>query len=73
MRAHHGWTIIALFVTIWDIACPPGHMLSDGMDRLRTTRPILAYTAVGIVVNHLLRGPFPDPIRAVATLAARNG
>ncbi|MFT4127350.1 MAG: hypothetical protein QM662_14120 [Gordonia sp. (in: high G+C Gram-positive bacteria)] len=53
-------------IVVWDVLCPVGEMLSDGMDRWRSRHPVLAWLAVLGVANHLLRvSSRIDAVRAV--------
>lgn len=72
MKALHAWTLIATIVTIHEITCPEGQLLSNGIDRAIDRYPAATTTAVLITAGHLLNlmdGPvlkWVDPYKLLA-------
>lgn len=48
------WAAIGVGVVTYDILCPPGHTLSEGVDRALERNKILTTVAVGTTALHLL-------------------
>ena len=56
LSARRAWGALALSVVVYEIACPKGETLSEGIDRLMETRKgkALAIGAVGLTASHLI-------------------
>lgn len=54
LTAKRGWLAIAGLVTAYEIACPPGELLSEGVDRGIEQRPLLTKLAIGVTALHLM-------------------
>ena len=46
---------IAVFVVVYELACPPGQLLSQAMDGYRAAHPVLVWICVVYTAGHLLR------------------
>ena len=70
MNARHAWSAIALGVVTYDVLCPKGETLSEGVDRALEKYPALTTIAIGAVALHLLNvlPPEIDPIHRIANL-----
>lgn len=47
------WLTLAGGVLVWDTCCPPGEMLSEGVDRYMVRHPWLTRAVVALVALHL--------------------
>jgi hypothetical protein len=53
LTAKRAWAAIGIGVMAYEMACPPGELLSEGADRLIRTRPNLTRAAIGVTALHL--------------------
>lgn len=68
--ADRAWIILAGGILAYDLACPPGETLSEGMGRYHQARPWLTRTVVVYLAVHLL-GWWPsrgDPLHVLTNL-----
>lgn len=64
------WIALAAGIVAYEVAAPPGELLSEGVDRYLTRRPWVTRAVVGVVAAHLLN-LIPnrvDPIHQAAIL-----
>lgn len=54
LKAHRGWLAVAGLVTAYELACPPGQTLSEGVDRGIEKHPWLVPAVIGGVALHLM-------------------
>lgn len=54
LSAEKAWATLLGAVLVWDMACPPGETLSEGVDRLVGPHPILTRAAIGYTALHLM-------------------
>lgn len=52
--ADRAWLTLAGGVLVYDLLCPRGETLSEGVDRYHAARPWLTRISVAIVAAHLL-------------------
>lgn len=52
--ADHAWLALAAGVAVWDVCCPRGETLSEGMSRYHRRRPWLTRIVVSYIAAHLL-------------------
>ena len=67
------WLTLAAGIVVYEIAAPPGELLSEGVDRYLVRRPWLTRAVVAVVAAHLLN-LIPDrldPIHQAAVRARR--
>jgi len=54
LTARNGWLAVGTLVTAYELACPNGELLSEGVDRALEKHPFLVTTAIGYTALHLL-------------------
>lgn len=54
LTAKRGWLAIGLGVLAYELACPKGELLSEGVDRALEKQKLLTIGAVAITSAHLL-------------------
>jgi hypothetical protein len=59
LTATRGWAAIGLGVLAYELACPQGELLSEGVDRALDRNRPLTVAAVGLTALHLLNA-LPD-------------
>lgn len=62
------WVILTAGIIAWDVWCPPGEMLSEGVDRYMLRHPWITRGVVALVALHLCNHlpPVADPIGYLA-------
>lgn len=57
------WAALGIGVIGYDLLCPPGETLSEGVDRALETRKVLTMAAIGVTALHLANvlHPSVDP------------
>lgn len=71
--ADAAWVSLAIGVIAYDVACPAGQMLSEGVDRYLDCRPWVTRTVIAVVALHLanvLPSRF-DPFHQLAVVLRR--
>ena len=71
--AEKAWMCLIGAVSLYDITCPKGETLSEGVDRALDKHRIITTTAIGITALHLLN-VLPDkldPFKQVTELIKR--
>jgi hypothetical protein len=53
ITAKRGWMAIGALVLAYEMAAPPGELLSEGVDAALETHPYLTTLAIGAVALHL--------------------
>ena len=48
------WAALVIGVVAYDAACPPGHTMSEEVDRWLDTSPVVVWVVLGLVAAHLL-------------------
>ena len=48
------WLVLAAGVIAYDIAAPPGHTMSEQVDRWLVTHPVLTWAVGGIIFGHCM-------------------
>lgn len=54
LSASKGWAILGAGVLAYEILCPEGELLSEGVDRALERHPTLTRLAIGATALHLL-------------------
>lgn len=54
LSAKRGWIALGIGVLAYEVLCPPGELLSEGVDRALTKYPTLTRVAIGTTALHLL-------------------
>lgn len=54
LTAKRAWAIIGLGVLAYEMAAPPGELLSEGVDTKLSQHPILTRAAIGVTALHLM-------------------
>lgn len=53
LTAERAWVGMAAAITVYEIACPKGQTLSEGVDRVMNKHPLAVPLAIGYVAAHL--------------------
>lgn len=53
LNARRGWLAVAGLVTAYELTCPDGELLSEGVDRALQKHPVLTTLAIGYTAAHL--------------------
>lgn len=53
LTAKRGWLAVGALVTAYELSCPEGELLSEGVDRAMEDHPYLVAGAIGITALHL--------------------
>lgn len=69
LSAGKGWAAIGLGVLAYEILCPDGELLSEGVDRALEKHPAATRLAIGAVALHLMN-VLPERIDPVHRLAS---
>ena len=73
LTARRAWAGLAAGVVAYEIACPKGELMSEGVDRALENHRALTTLAIGTVALHLLN-VLPeryDPIHRLANLIGK--
>lgn len=54
LTAKGAWAAIGLGVLAYELGCPAGQTLSEGIDQALETHPLLIKLAVGVTALHLI-------------------
>lgn len=54
LTAQRAWTALGLGVLAYELACPSGELLSEGVDRALNSHPALTRAAIGYTALHLM-------------------
>jgi hypothetical protein len=54
LTAKRGWVAVGLLVTAYELACPRGELLSEGIDRAMDKHPVAIPAAIGYTALHLM-------------------
>lgn len=54
VTANRAWAVLGSAVVVYEIVCPPGELLSQGVDRWLINHPIATTVAVATTAAHLL-------------------
>lgn len=68
LTARRGWIALGAGIVAYEVGCPKGELLSEGVDRALECRPWLVRAAVGAVALHLLN-VLPDQIDPIHQIA----
>lgn len=74
LSAKNGWLAIGAGVLAYEILCPEGELLSEGVDRGLEKHPTLTRLAIGATALHLLN-MLPeqyDPFHRVSTILKKS-
>lgn len=63
LTAKRAWITLGLCVTAYELVCPPGELMSEGVDAALEARRGLTIAAIGITAAHLCNvlPPVLDP------------
>lgn len=53
LNAQRGWLAVGALALTYELACPPGELLSEGVDRAIDRHPVLVPAAIGYLALHL--------------------
>lgn len=53
LTARRAWAAVGLGVIAYDLACPQGEQLSEGVDRALDTHRLVTLGAIGVTAAHL--------------------
>jgi hypothetical protein len=54
LNARDAWLAIGAFVLVYELACPKGELLSEGVDRALERHKYLTVGAIGVTALHLV-------------------
>jgi hypothetical protein len=54
LKANKAWAALSLGIVAYELACPIGETLSEGVDRALLTHRTATITAIGVTTLHLL-------------------
>lgn len=47
------WSLVGLEVLVWEVACEPGQLMSEGVDRALIKHPVVTRAAIAVTALHL--------------------
>lgn len=54
LSARRAWTALGIGVLAYELACPEGELLSEGVDKALDKHPVLTTLLIGVTALHLL-------------------
>jgi hypothetical protein len=70
-HADYAWAALVAGIVAYEVACPPGQLLSEAVDRYRIRYPVATNLAIAYLAAHLTR-VIPRHIDPLTILAART-
>lgn len=61
LTAKRGWIAMGLGILAYELACPQGELLSEGVDKALNAHPLITRAAIGVTALHLAN-LIPDTI-----------
>jgi hypothetical protein len=63
--AYKALAVGGITILAWDVFCPPGETISDGVGALKSAQPVAVVTVTAVTAAHLLDWlpPAVDPFR----------
>lgn len=61
LTAKRAWVAMGLGILAYEMTCPQGELLSEGVDRALEKHPVLTASAIGVTALHLMNA-LPESI-----------
>lgn len=73
LTAKRGWCVLAVSVLLYEVLCPEGELLSEGVDRAMVHHPVFVRFLILVVAAHLVNWlpRFVDPLHGLSVLVSR--
>ncbi|NKS33192.1 hypothetical protein GS534_24505 [Rhodococcus hoagii] len=75
VRGEQAWLALAVLIVAYEVRAADGELLSEAVDRLLVSHPVLTRAAIALVALHLANAINPkfDPLHLLAVALRRRG